>query len=251
MLQRLRLDQLEITDEPSLEAIEPYAALKRALLDDGAEYLVMPEGPLSRWDHTLLLNLTFWQPGQQDDVLQEPSVPADVVAHRAWHHVAHRALGEAGESAGGLLLGESIASAFDVYLIGRLLTLAPEAQMLETQVPAMAEVAAEAGLDDDAIDALMQRIARAPEVAFAQLRELLYDVGSGLRQARDVEQAAAVLLEHAEHPLAPLLHHYELSNWTLYARAFARDADGRAVDALDAALRRAPDPLAYLIEHWL
>ncbi len=251
MLTRLRLDQLTITDEHSFDGIACYARLKAALLEDGAEYLVMPEGPFSRWDHTLLLNLTFWQPGQQDDVLEDASVPADVVAHRAWHHVAHRELGEAGATAAGLLFGEAIASAFDVYLIGQLLTLAPDARMLETQVPAMAEVAAQAGLSEGAIDALLQRIARAPAVAFEQLRELLFDVGGGLRRAAGATQAAEVLEAYEGHPFAPILHHYELSNWTLYARAFASEQESEHVTELDRQLRGAPDALAWLEEHWL
>lgn len=251
MFRRVTLDRLGISDEKSVGAVEPYARLKRALLDDGASYLVLPEGPLARWDHALLLNLTYWRPDQQDDVLPEPSVPADVVAHRAWHHVAHRALGEAGDTPEGLLFAESIASAFDVFLVGQLLTLAPEAEMLQTQVPAMSDAMAEAGLDADASEELIQRIARGPEVAFELLRELLYDVGTALREAQDVESGLQALADHQDHPFSPLLHHYELSNWTLYARAFAHDGDARTVASLDAELRSVPDPLAHLIERWL
>ena len=43
----------------------------------------------------------------------------------------------ASQSPEGFLLGESIASAFDMYLVGRLLGHSPDASFLETQVPAM------------------------------------------------------------------------------------------------------------------
>ena len=67
---------------------------------------------------------------------------ADVVAHAAWHYLAARALAPAAGrslSVDALFLGEAIASAFDVYLVGRLLGHAPRSTFLETQVPAMAE----------------------------------------------------------------------------------------------------------------
>ena len=50
-----------------------------------------------------------------------------------------------------------------------------------------------------------------------------------------------------------LLHHYQLSNWILYSRAYAvraGDTD-EVVRSLDAELRAAPDSLGWLEEHWL
>src|SRR6202012_2696764 len=109
-------------------------------------------------DRVLFLNLTFWDPGEQGDVLASDVIPADVVTHVAWHHLARRALDKvgAGTSADALLLGEAIASAFDLHLVGRLLGHAPDAQFLETQVPAMAEVAEAAGLDEAGFEALLE-----------------------------------------------------------------------------------------------
>ena len=65
---------------------------------------------------------------------------------------------------------------------------------------------------------------------------------------------ASTLLEgFAAHRFAPLLHHYELSNWILYTRAYASDSLGEdpAVRAVDKALRDAPDSLAWLERTWL
>jgi hypothetical protein len=47
------------------------------------------------------------------------------------------------------------------------------------------------------------------------------------------------------------LHHYELSNWTLYARAYAKGSTSPAVQAIDAALRTADDSLEWLERNWL
>lgn len=244
------LDELQIEDEASFRHIGLYDALKQALRRDGYRFRVAEE---ASWDRVLFLNLTFWSASDQGDVLVEPRLDADVVAHVAWHHLARRALGAGPASAGALFLGESIASAFDLYLVGRLLGNAPDAQMLETQVPAMGEVAASAGLDDEAFESLLQAIAADPDRAFEDLRELLFDASSALVGVDGVDDAAAALAQFEGHRFAPLLHHYELSNWVLYARAHAprAEAPDPAVQAIDRALRDAPVALDWLERAWL
>ena len=244
------LDELQIEDEASFRHIGLYDTLKQALRRDGYRFRVADD---ASWDRVLFLNLTFWSASEQGDVLAEPRLDADVVAHVAWHHLARQALPRTPASAEALFLGESIASAFDLYLVGRLLGNAPDAQMLETQVPAMGEVAAGAGLDDDAFEALLQSIAADPDRAFEDLRELLFDASCALLRCAGVDEAAAALAKLEAHRFAPLLHHYQLSNWVLYARAHApRDAaPDAAVQAIDSALRAAPVALDWLEQAWL
>ena len=247
----LILDDLHIEDERSFRHVGLYDALKQTLRRDGYRFRV-PEGPPAAWDRVAFLNLTYWEPGDQGDVLAAPTLPADVVTHVAWHHLARRALAGA-SSADALFLGEAIASAFDLYLVGRLLGHAPEAQFLETQVPAMADAAAAAGLPDEGFEALLQAIAADPERAFEDLRALLFDATTSLVAARGVDEAAAALAALDGRRFAPLLHHYELSNWVLYVRAHAAHAlaPDPAVRAVDAALRAAPVALDWLEHAWL
>jgi hypothetical protein len=244
------LDDLRIEDEASFRHIGLYATLKQALRRDGYRFRVA-EG--ASWDRALFLNLTFWDPSDQGDVLVEARIDADVVAHVAWHHLARKALGAAKPSAEALFLGESIASAFDLYLVGRMLGHAPDAQMLETQVPAMAEIAAGAGLDEDGFEALLEAIAADPDRAFEDLRELLFDASVALVRCSGVTEAAAALAKLEAHRFYPLLHHYELSNWVLYARAHAPRAEAvdPAVQAIDSALRATPVALEWLESAWL
>jgi len=258
----LGLDELTIEDEQSFRHVGLYDELKQALRRDGYRFRV-PERGTASWDRVLFLNLTFWDPGEQGDVLASDVIPGDVVTHVAWHHLARRALAgapqrspthaHAGVSADALLLGESVASAFDLYLVGRLLGHAPDATFLETQVPAMSEVAEAAGLDEAAFEALLAAIAADPDRAFEDLRELLFDASSALVGCAGVEDAAAVLARFDAHRFGPLLHHYELSNWILYARAHTPGALGPdpAVRAIDAALRSAPVALDWLQKEWL
>lgn len=252
----LTLDELQIDDEKSFRHVGLYDELKQALRKNGYRFRVAPPGsPSARWDRALFLNLTFWDVSEAGDVLVDDHIAADVVAHVAWHDLARRALDAAspGASADGLFLGESIASAFDLYLVGRLLGHAPDAEFLATQVPAMADAAEAAGLSEDGFEALLQGISADPDRAFEDLRELLFDAASALVSSRGIDQAAEILERFENHRFAPLLHHYELSNWILYARAYApgRLAPDPAVRAIDAALRSAGVALDWLESHWV
>lgn len=246
------LDELAILDERSFALVPIYGHLKAILREDGYVFRVLPRGGSARWDRALFLNLTYWG-GLGGDVLESRRVAADVITHAAWHHLAARAFAGGPPSAEALLLGESIASAFDVYLVGHLLRHAPRSSFLETQVPAMAEAASAAGLGGRAFETLLRGIAADPERSFADLRRLLYDATKALVACKDASQGMAALARFDAHRFGPLLHHYELSNWVLHTRAHAKGVFGTdpRARALDAALRRQSAPLAWLTSKWV
>jgi hypothetical protein len=248
------LRELEIEDERSFQHVALYDALKRVLLRAGQRFKVPARGASgASWNRVVFLNLTFWSSEAPVDVLVDRTLPADVVTHVAWHHLARTALAGAALSADALFLGEAIASAFDLYLVGRLLGHAPDADFLQTQVPAMSEVAAEQGMLPEHFEALLQTVAEEPERAFEDVRQLLFDAATALVGATDVDAAASALGALDGRRFAPLLHHFELSNWILYARAYAPEARAPvpAVRALDAALRSAPVSLDWLEQRWV
>jgi hypothetical protein len=246
-LRRVPLDDLQLLDEQSFRHVGVYRALKRAI--GNPEFAVLP---VERADHALLLNLGFWRPGDLAEVLPDEFLTADQLAHNAWHIVAARKLGAAAHSTAGMLLAEAIASAFDVYLVGRVLGHAPNSPFLTTQVPPMADAAQEAGLDQGGFEALLVRFSEEPEAAFESLRRLLFDTASGLVGAADVDAAAAVLERADEHELAPLLHHFAIQNWILFARTHADGAaSGDAALEVDRALRAASSSIDWLEANWL
>jgi hypothetical protein len=149
------------------------------------------------------------------------------------------------------LLGESIASAFDVYLVGRLLGPSPRSSFLETQVAAMAQAARDSGLGSREFARLLQSIAESPERSFAGLRELLFDATVALVHCQDGEEALGVLMRFESHPFAPLLHRYELANWILYARAYGSVEPAPEVRKVERALRQADHPLGWLTDTWV
>jgi hypothetical protein len=257
--ERVTLDKLRIEDEKSFRHIGLYDALKRALLRDKVLFWVPKAGSgQARWDRVLFLNLTFWTPDDAGDVLEKKSIPADVLMHAAWHHVTRRALVKDESKAGAptcdaLFLGEAIASAFDMYLVGRLLGHSPDSAFLETQVPAMADAAEQAGMSADAFEALLDDVAKDPERAFEDLRQLLFDACMSLVHQPSIGEAAQAIAAFDGHRFGPLLHHYELSTWILYARAYGQRTDARDthVQRIDDALRQAPVAIDWLEREWL
>lgn len=248
---RVLLSDLEIEDEKDFAHVGLYDDLKRVVDLHQLEFMVPESGELP-WDDVALLNLTYWTPGVAD-VLTAARIPADVIAHVAWHYLCARSVPPSMKSS---LLGESIASAFDFYLVGRLLGRRPDSAFLETQVPRMATAAEDAGAEPEALEGLLAEAAEQPERAFEELRELLFDTSTALVDARSVDAAALVLERAKQQRFGAILHHYELSNWVLRTRleraesasANAGDADAVAVDR---ALREASDAVAWLEESWV
>jgi hypothetical protein len=258
-LLRVLLDDLTITDERSFAHVASYAQLKRVLREAKYPFHVAEHGKSLSWDRATFLNLTFWSAEEGADVLCESAIPADVVAHVAWHHLATSQLARRAPDAGSvacadaLFFGEAIASAFDLYLVGRLLRNVPDSDFIATQVSIMGEAAEQAGLSEAQLEGLLEAVVLDPERAFEDLRSLLFDVSRALLACRSVTQAHDVLEGFGAHRFSALLHHYQLSNWVLYARAYGAEnaPQQRAVHELDATLRAAPVALDWLIEHWL
>lgn len=246
----VHLDDLVVEDARAFAKVPLQAELESVLRRARYRFRVLRDE--GRADHALLLNLTYWSVDAGGDVLASKRIPGDVVAHVAWHHLAHRALAGAGKpSAEALFLGESVASAYDLFLVGTLLRGRGRTSFLDSQVPRMAEVAQAAGATARDFERLLGEVAGDPSRAFGSLRALLFDTTCALHAAKDAEAAARVLREAAAHPLGALLHHYEMSNWVLYARAYASArADARA-RKVDRALRDAFDPVAWLATHWV
>jgi len=256
-LRSVLLDALTIEDEASFAHVAVYAQLKRVLQRSAHKFYVPAGGAQLSWDRAVFLNLTYWSSEDSADVLCEDRIAADVVAHVAWHHVVAARLGHGTTSpqscAEALLFAESIASAFDLYLVGRLLRHVPDSDFIVTQVSIMGEAAEQAGLSEEGFAELLETVAQDPERAFEDMRALLFDASRALLGCRDALIAQQVLERYVGHRFEPLLHHYQLSNWVLYARAHAAPAPDQEqrVGQFDSTLRGAPLSLDWLIENWL
>lgn len=256
-LRRVTLDDLTIGDEPAFATLPLYGRLKESLRQSHYPFLLPTSDTRFSWDRALFLNLTFWNGAEGADVMTEDYITADQVAHVAWHQLAQKqleaAVGPQPATPAAMFLGESIASAFDLYLLGKLIRSAPGCDFITTQVPVMSEATQEAGLPEVGFSSMLEGIAGDPERAFEDLRALLMDVTTALLAAPDAVQAQSILEDHEGHRFATLLHHYQLSNWLLYARAYGAGSPALEVEArrVDEALRAAPSSLQWLQDNWL
>ncbi len=128
-LRTLSLRELSLDDHDSLQHIEVYRDLRQVMLDDAQTFRAPPKGQSLSWSRALFLNLTWWSAAAPSDVLCEDRLPADALAHAAWHHLARVAFADGPLSADAMFLGEAIASAFDLYLVGRTLPVAPRVRL--------------------------------------------------------------------------------------------------------------------------
>lgn len=263
-LRSVSLDDLTIQDQAAFVHVAIYGALEQVLRSSGHRFLVPADSQPISWDRAVFLNLTYWSADDGADVLcdEHGGIPADVVAHVAWHHLIAKEIERRANALGAapgpacaqaMLFAESIASAFDLYLVGRLLRNQPDSDFIATQVAIMGEAAEQAGQGESDFAALLASVADDPERAFEDLRTLLFDVSLALLGCRDASQAQLVLEGFCEHRFEALLHHYQLSNWVLYSRAYASSAPEQAqvVRELDASLRRAPVSLDWLAANTL
>ena len=100
----------------------------------------------------------------------------------------------------------------------------------------------------------LRAIAGDPDRAFEDLRALLFVTSSRLARARGTDAAARILARTDAHRFGALLHHYNLSSWVLYCRAYASPIAARVTPAIarvDRALARAPRSLDWLAREWL
>jgi hypothetical protein len=258
-LKLVTLDALDLEDAASFKHVGVFGDLREVLVRDEYGFLVPTEGELA-WDRALFLNLSFWEENGARDVLVSTELPADVMMHVAWHHLAQRFLAPSPEAE---LLSEAIASAFDLYLVGRVLGHAPDSTFLATQVPQMGEVAEAAGLDEQGFEALLGEVAADPDRAFEDLRALLYGATTRLYPLTSAEDALDVLASYDEHRFAPLLHHYELSTWVTKTRLTAlasattergaggASAKGASAQSVHEALAAAPSAVDWLEREWV
>src|SRR3982751_327852 len=170
------LDDLTIDDRGSFNGVAIYGRLEEIVRRAGHPFRIPEDRRTASWDRVLFLNLTYWTAGDGADVLCDDHIPADVVAHVAWHEVVSGELARrhaaaspppvatapSPPTAAALFLAESIASAFDLYLVGRLLPNAPECDFVMTQVPLMAECAGDAGMPEPAFSAMLEAVVREP-----------------------------------------------------------------------------------------
>ncbi len=196
----------------------------------GVRFGVMPEGRGT----ARLASLLSWQVAERLELLDEACVASDQLVHFALHQMVDRRLGHDDPYA--VLLAETIASASDLYLLGKLAATDREpAFLVDTMESFSAWFELYAG-DPDDLERLLASTVADPYAAMRSLCRYLLAATAPLLYPRDERSVTDTLTKAARDRAYPLLHHYNTTNWVLSIRArYPRPAaPAEAVDLLAA-----------------
>lgn len=205
---RCKLSDLDILEEAAfdragLTLLEPCLELLSDL-----DVVCFPKGRgLGR-----LVNLLQWQVDQQLEYLDGDAVAADQVVHFALHHLWHRRIGS--DHPFDLLFAECMASASDLYLLGKLSNGGEETDFLVDTLDSFGSYY-EIYSSESRLEKLVARILENPYQTMSAAVDYLFRLGVALLSPQINLEALARFQDDLLYPLA---HHYNISNWILTIR---------------------------------
>lgn len=162
-----------------------------------------------------LLNLSFWHPNHQTEYLDSKELTGDLLIHIACHQLIHLRFGS--QDTAYRILGEVLASASDLYLVG---LFAQAVDQEETEF--LAETIEsfhfyyETYGSLTALESVLEQCIEHPFETFTSLALYLNEfVQALLFPAAEMER---VLADLSKSPFYPLVHHYHLANWVVSLR---------------------------------
>ena len=203
-----RLEELEIAEADAFDraGIDLLASCQGLLKN--LSIVCLPEGRgLAR-----LVNLLQWDVGQQREYLDGDIVAADQVVHFALHQIWDKKIGSAHPHT--MLFAECMASASDLYLLGRLSQAGEETDFLMDTLESFGSYYEMYGTEEQ-LEELVTRIVEAPFETMIEAAAYLYHLGCRLLEP---STDMGALLEFQDHLMYPLAHHYNISNWILTIR---------------------------------
>ena len=199
-------------------AIDEADAFRRAGIDllDAAlpllknhRFIVTPGKGLAR-----LADLLNWRAGALCEHIDRRGVSADQVIHFAIHHVLDQNLEE--NHPGAVLLAECLASASDLYLLGKLSQAGEETAFLSDTIESMCSYYEMYAAEPDHLEQFFAAFLENPFETMVETACFLFHFGAAFLKS---EPDLAVLTRFSENARYPLVHHYNLTNWILTIRA--------------------------------
>ena len=210
----LTIEALEVFEEDRFRraGIELYDLAFGFLRRTGVQFRILPQGMgLSR-----VVNHLIWQADHHLEFLDGKIIHPDQVIHVATHCLLDRLWPEAGPER--LLLAETLASATDLYLLGKLMRAGEEATFLEDTLGSFDYYFELYGSTSPPLEELLQTIHDAPFRAMMDLSDYLFRFCLPFLRGTIDEQTLTRSVEKNQ-PFYPLIHHYHVTNWILNLRA--------------------------------
>lgn len=204
------LQELEIFEQDAFKRADiKLLDLSLHLLKDHRMAVIPHSTGLAR-----LVNLLHWDASENLEYLDGEGVLADQIIHFAVHHVMNRF--NQCNTAKGMLFAECMASAADVYLVGKLSQAGEETDFLQDTLESFSTYYEMYAVDETHLELMLSTILEQPFKAMMDLANYLFQFGSALLGAQpDLEK----LIQLQEHFSYPLVHHYNISNWILTIRS--------------------------------
>ena len=159
-----------------------------------------------------LVNLLQWDVGEHMEYLDGEVVAADQVVHFAMHHIWDQKLGS--DHPLKMLFAECMASASDIYLVGKLSHAGEETDFLADTLESFGSYF-EMYSSEEELEELVIQVVEEPFETMIEAARYLFELGSCLlEQVIDMDK----LILFQDHLFYPLAHHYNISNWVLTIR---------------------------------
>ena len=218
----MKTEILALTDLTIYEA-EPFRRAEIGLLDAALlvlkdhRFIHLPGKGLSK-----MVDLLNWRAGARCEHIESRGIFADQAVHFAIHHVLEGVLG--GRQPQTVLLAECVASASDMYLLGKLSEAGEETGFLSETIESYCSYYEMYAAEAEQLEHLLSAFLDDPFKTMAETAIFLFSFGTALLGPN---WNRAVLTEMTANPYYPLVHHYNLTNWILSIRA---QFPGRLVD---------------------
>lgn len=177
-----------------------------------------------------IINLLSWSVNDRREYLDQPEVFADQVIHFAAHQVVAEVWGA--ETPASMLFAEAVASACDLYCLGKLSAAGVETEFMADTLASFADYYEQYAAEEEDYESVLERLLEGPHEAMAELAEFLYDTGAQLCRAKDEAEMAEVLIPLADEIWYPMLFHYQVVHWQHdVTRRFPRQEEREETDA--------------------
>ena len=179
-----------------------------------------------------IANLLLWEAGKGQEFIDGHGIYADQLIHSAIHQLLEHVLGS--KHPLNMLFAECLASASDIYLLGKLSQAGQETDFLHDTLESYGSYYELYAHQDEDFVTTLNAIRRKPFETMIALADYLFEFCEPLLYPQTVRDSTLPLVMAERCHFYPLVHHYNISNWILTIRGKHAKPPSAPPAALDA-----------------
>ena len=164
-----------------------------------------------------LLNLLQWEADGGLEFIDGQGTHADQLIHLGLHRLCDHKLGSA--DPGAMLYAECLASASDIYLLGKLSLAGEETDFLADTLESFSSYYELYSHHESHLEQLLSQLQNNPYTTMLAVADYLFQFCLCLLYPTNIEAVGRELETMADHVYQPLVHHYNTANWILTIRS--------------------------------